>query len=427
MRVLHVGNIANNGYNNAKFLRRKGIDADVLCYSYTHVMGQPEWEDADFEGEVDEFHPDWDSVDLRGFVRPGWFKQDFVKTDFSLRWRVISKVPGGRSVLRGRQRLWKLRHLLRARAGFERVDAKAGDFGVHYTVKKWFTEAFEGYDIIHANGTDPIFAWLFARQPYVAFEHGTMRDIPFEETARGRLLSVAYRQAAHVFITNPDVISSAKRLGLSNYAFIPHPVDETKYRPQPSPLRVELEAKYDADLILFSPSRHSWEIKGNDRVLRAFARLHADYPRAILMTADWGTDMQASRKLAEELGISDRLVWTPPLNKARLIRHYNAADVILDQFHIGTFGTVTPEAMACEKPVIIRFDESIHDWCWPVMPPVLNATTEHEIYAHLAALAGDPAYRAEVGRAGRAWVVAHHGWERVADQLIETYKDALKR
>ncbi|MBI3180432.1 MAG: hypothetical protein HYZ27_12270, partial [Deltaproteobacteria bacterium] len=54
MKVLHVGNIANNAYNNAKFLRRAGIDASVLVYDYTHVMGQPEWEDAEFHEQVDE-------------------------------------------------------------------------------------------------------------------------------------------------------------------------------------------------------------------------------------------------------------------------------------------------------------------------------------------------------------------------------------
>lgn len=43
MRVLHVGNIAKNAYHNAEFLRRRGVEADVLCYDYPPIMGQPEW------------------------------------------------------------------------------------------------------------------------------------------------------------------------------------------------------------------------------------------------------------------------------------------------------------------------------------------------------------------------------------------------
>jgi glycosyltransferase involved in cell wall biosynthesis len=75
-RVLHIGNIANNAYNNAKMLNKAGLDCDVICYDYYHIMGCPEWEDADFQGEIqDQFFPDWTSVDLKGFQRPRWFAQ----------------------------------------------------------------------------------------------------------------------------------------------------------------------------------------------------------------------------------------------------------------------------------------------------------------------------------------------------------------
>ena len=76
LRVLHIGNIANNAYNNAKIQRQRGIDADVACFDYYHVMGCPEWEDAEFEGDLgDPFFPDWWATDLNGFQRPRWFAQ----------------------------------------------------------------------------------------------------------------------------------------------------------------------------------------------------------------------------------------------------------------------------------------------------------------------------------------------------------------
>ena len=45
LRVLHVGNVANNGYLNAKLLRRVDVEADALCDEW-HMISQPEWEDA---------------------------------------------------------------------------------------------------------------------------------------------------------------------------------------------------------------------------------------------------------------------------------------------------------------------------------------------------------------------------------------------
>jgi glycosyltransferase involved in cell wall biosynthesis len=75
-RILHVGNVANNAYLNAKLLNEAGYDCDVICHDYYHIMACPEWEDADFEGQVpDQLKPDWRSVDLRGFQRPRWFAQ----------------------------------------------------------------------------------------------------------------------------------------------------------------------------------------------------------------------------------------------------------------------------------------------------------------------------------------------------------------
>ena len=101
-RLLHVGNIANNAYLNAKFLNRAGFDCDVICYDYYHLMGCPEWEDADFDGQVvDQFRPDWSSLDLRGFERPRWFVQGapYLCIDY-----LIAKRTGDEKQAR---RLWK--------------------------------------------------------------------------------------------------------------------------------------------------------------------------------------------------------------------------------------------------------------------------------------------------------------------------------
>lgn len=75
-RVLHIGNIANNAYTNARIQRRFGIDAEVLCYDYYHVMACPEWEDASFNGDLgDNNFPNWWSVDIGEWSRPSWFIQ----------------------------------------------------------------------------------------------------------------------------------------------------------------------------------------------------------------------------------------------------------------------------------------------------------------------------------------------------------------
>src|ERR1035437_5310966 len=75
LRVLHIGNIANNAYNNALIQRRFGIEADTICYDYYHVMGCPEWEAASFDEKIDNMFPDWWSTKLGGWQRPEWVVQ----------------------------------------------------------------------------------------------------------------------------------------------------------------------------------------------------------------------------------------------------------------------------------------------------------------------------------------------------------------
>ena len=72
--MLHLGNIANNAFNNARIQRLYGIDAFVIAYENFHIMSSPEWEEARFQGDYgNPFFPDWTKVDLAGYVRPNWF------------------------------------------------------------------------------------------------------------------------------------------------------------------------------------------------------------------------------------------------------------------------------------------------------------------------------------------------------------------
>src|SRR5262245_23419484 len=76
LRVLHVGNIANNAYLNAKFLRSVGVDAHVLSQDYFHIMACPEWEEIEItEPYGDDNAPSFSPTDVKTYRRPRWFIQ----------------------------------------------------------------------------------------------------------------------------------------------------------------------------------------------------------------------------------------------------------------------------------------------------------------------------------------------------------------
>jgi glycosyltransferase involved in cell wall biosynthesis len=79
LRVLHFGNIANNAYLNAKFLRAVGVDAQVMSSDYYHIMATPEWEEIEVTRPYgDDNRPRFDSADLAGYERPHWFSEGTV-------------------------------------------------------------------------------------------------------------------------------------------------------------------------------------------------------------------------------------------------------------------------------------------------------------------------------------------------------------
>ena len=321
-----------------------------------------------------------------------------------------------------------------------------------------FRPLSQDYDLTVLYGLEVTKAGLLPpERPYIAFEHATMRTLPFENTVQGRLLALGYQLADACIITNPDVLGSAKRLGLRHYRFIPHPVDETKYCPDETPLanerRRELRKCLFRDaglggsgaaplasqpLLFFCPSRHEWsngsDSKRSDRVIRAFGRYvreaePAGLPAAALVLTKWGTDVRASQQLCRDLGIEGRVVWLHPMHKMRLLEYYRAADIVLDQFNddVGSFGTVTVEAMACARPVIMYFNPQVHEWCLEENPPIQSALTTPEIYGRLVALAGSAARRAAVGAQSRAWVERWHGWQRVAEMHLDLYREVFDR
>jgi glycosyltransferase involved in cell wall biosynthesis len=115
------------------------------------------------------------------------------------------------------------------------------------------------------------------------------------------------------------------------------------------------------------------------------------------------------------------------MHKIRLRDHYQACDVVLDQFHeaVGTFGTVTAEGLSCALPVIMYFNPAVHEWCLPEMPPIQSALTEEEIASRLSELAMDAPRRHAIGRASREWIIRWHGWERCARDHQRLHRDVL--
>lgn len=478
-RVLHLGNIANNAYLNAKLLRAVGVEADVLCCDYYHIMGSPEWEDADFSGDYgSDDLPSWSRVDLGGFRRPDWF----VQGPSALCLAYVTAVQQGRgrkaAVLRRlldlsrRPRLRRtaepllaLRNRVRSlrrpprdtrespshpllerskalsdafvRAFPERGDRPSAD-ALFPLVAAYapFGRLLNRYDVVHAYATQGLLP-LIADWPYVVYEHGTIRGSVFEANPLWQLCALSYRRAEHVFITNPDAIHSARTLGLERVTFVPHPINEEHLAEdgEARTLRQRLRADLDSDFIVFHPARQDWTDardpvweKANDIFLRGFARFVREVnPRAAIVMVKWGRAVAASKRLVDDLGIAQRVRWVAPQPNRSLVRWMHAADLVADQFLVGVFGGITPKALACGRAVMLKLDESVHRWCFSEMPPVLNASDEVAVFEQLRRIYRQPDVARDLEARGQSWYRRHHSNDVVRDRLVSTYASVAQR
>jgi phosphatidyl-myo-inositol dimannoside synthase len=170
--------------------------------------------------------------------------------------------------------------------------------------------------------------------------------------------------------------------------------------------------------------------KGQDVVLRALAELRPEFPSLHYAMVGTGPDEPRLRTLAEDLGISDRVIFAGPVSDDEVAEAYATSTVYLGlsrtdkSIDAEGYGISFLEASASGLPIIagdsggvrsaVRDGES-----GVVVPPHdLGAVVEA-----LRAYLGDPALRATTGNLGRALVETYYNWDRVARDTREfTYE-----
>lgn len=370
MRILHWGNLVNNSYKLAKFQRALGHDAQLDIASDQLGTGDdPVWEDA----ELANGYPDWINV---------------------------------RDVKRSNRLDWLMRGLRR----------------MNHERKRSRTD----FDIVHAQCLSPITAQFTAPDRLVSHCLGSdLRELAQTNTIVGRLLRRAYKKSRIVFFNNVDHVDSLRTLGIDG-VFLPNPLDLDRFVPG-----TETQLFDGYDFTIFHPARLDWvykgvdrsSTKGNDRLIRAFARFVKLRPRALLVLLTSGVDVAPTRQLVTDLAIGDNVKFLDRLRKSELIETIRGADLVADQFDVGAFGGTALEVLACGKPLLTYLKRDCAEICYGEFPPIFNARTEDDIFEQLVqAMECD---RAEAGMRARAWMERHHDWRKIVSDTIDHYAAAV--
>lgn len=135
-------------------------------------------------------------------------------------------------------------------------------------------------------------------------------------------------------------------------------------------------------------------------------------------------DPPALRRLAEQLGVADRVAILAPRRQAELASLYRAADAVIVPSYSESFGLVALEAQACGTPVVAA-DVSGLRHVLRGGGGVLVGDHDPEAFADaLLPYLRDPEARRRAGQAGRRRAAAQT-WKHMTQRTLEVYAQVL--
>src|SRR5204862_1199038 len=127
-----------------------------------------------------------------------------------------------------------------------------------------------------------------------------------------------------------------------------------------------------------------------------------------LVFVEWGIEVDESRKLIEELGLSAIVEWIPTLKKRDLWGRYCTAHAVVDQFVSPALGGVGFETMALGLRLITAIDREQTARFFGEAPPCLDATTPEMCAAQMRQVIEDPDDQLRRGEAASRWMANYH-------------------
>ncbi|MFA5712049.1 D-inositol-3-phosphate glycosyltransferase [Mycolicibacterium sp.] len=166
-------------------------------------------------------------------------------------------------------------------------------------------------------------------------------------------------------------------------------------------------------------------LKAPDVLLRAAAKIPG--VRIVVAGGPSGSGLAAPDgliRLADELGISDRVTFLPPQSREDLVNVYRAADLVAVPSYSESFGLVAVEAQACGTPVVAA---AVGGLPVAVRDGQTGALVDSHDPDRWAGALGDLLQHVDLSAMGAA-AVSHastFSWDHTVDALLGAYRRAI--
>jgi glycosyltransferase involved in cell wall biosynthesis len=167
-------------------------------------------------------------------------------------------------------------------------------------------------------------------------------------------------------------------------------------------------------LVLLSLQRLDY-LKRVDVVIRAMPEIVAHKPQTRLVIGGKGPDLDRLRKLASDLHLADRVVFTGFIPDDEIPVYYALADLFVFHSTYETFGIVLAEAMNYGKAIVSAANTAIQEVVDEGKTGLLVPTFDHNAVAKaVLQLLNNRLRREEMGKQGKRKVESFFRWDTIA-------------
>jgi len=248
-----------------------------------------------------------------------------------------------------------------------------------------------------------------------------LRTLRVKIATRSPGLRRAVRESALILSTNPETTQALTAAGARQVHFFPNigvPEQLMNYRPSDHATRHELIILWVGRLI---------PLKGLPLALEALSQVDRSVAVRLRIIGE-GPVRAEMEKLAQSLGVSDRVEFVGAVAWPQIMDYYREADVFLFTSLRDSSGQVISEALAYRLPILTLN----HQGVGAIVPPeagIKVAVTNPEETARALAdgirlLAQSPELRNAMGEAG--WIYAQSmGWQQHALRMTSWYEEVV--
>jgi glycosyltransferase involved in cell wall biosynthesis len=406
-RIVIIGNMNNNGFALMRYFRDLGADAYLLPYTND---GQESL--AHFRPEADTWNIErWSPYILEPVLTNG----------------VISALPTPFD---------------RLLVSWTSVRGAAPSSPIRPLDKRRICDVLAGFDCLVGSGIAPAALQRIGRNLDIFFPYAA--GVEYLEATeftrmlkRGRIsdpLFKAVQNAQREGIRSTRLTLNAET-GDTESVLLRHGVkpvrlaipmvynrEDCPEQPPSEALKLDLEQS-GSELTILHHSRLMWsscapeDSKHNDWLFRGFAGMLAKIPqaRARILVVEYGPDVQATKTLVDQLGLSGHVTWLPKMPRRDLTWLIQRSDMVFGECLVAPrtlWGGTGWEAFAYGSALMqgFLFEEGEFEALFDhPPPPMLGIKSMGDIEQHLVRAAENPESLQTIGAEAKVWFDQYNG------------------